>query len=621
MQTQNRNQSDFKPVRDYGAIGDCRSIALISKGGSVDWCCFPKFDAPSVFAAILDPQRGGHFSLGPINGRFESEQTYIENTNVLKEAFLTSTGEAEITDFMPCFLVEDEIQAFHEIHRIVECKKGEVSMCMEFSPRMNYAREFTSFEESRNGCIARLNRECLSLSSSHPVDVGDSGARSNMHLKAGEKALLVMRYYDDIVRDVSHYDSYGKLDRTIGFWKEWCSRITYTGEWRPAVIRSALLLRMLVYGPTGTIIAAPTTSLPEIEGGHKNWDYRFSWLRDSAMTVWAMYLVGHHSEKRRYMRWVRRRLRGQVRDLGRLKVLHGVEGDSTVREMTLDHLSGYRNSHPVRIGNAAYDQFQLDTYGSLVDAIHFTYDIKRDLTDDIWRIVQSMADFISENWSREDYSIWELRGKPLHYTYSKVMCWVAMDRAVRMAMRLGDNQRARKWKKHRDEIRREILEKCINKELNSFVQSEGSDRVDGSLLAIPLVGFISVKDPVMSNTISLVRERLEKDKMIFRFLDIPREADEGAFMMCSFWLVQCLALMGEIDKAVEYFEHLLSTTNHVGLMSEQVIPEKHEFVGNFPQGLSHISLIITADFLSKAINGKNPEEHLADSVPDDIRDE
>lgn len=620
MQTQSRNQSNFKPIKDYGAIGDCRSMALISKGGSIDWCCFPKFDAPSVFAAILDPQRGGHFSVGPIDSDFENEQNYIENTNVLKESFLTETGKVEMTDFMPCFLVEDEIQAFHEIHRIVECVKGEVSMCMDFSPRMNYAREFTTFEECQHGCIARLNRECLSLSSSHTVEVGDSGARSNVYLKSGERALLVMRYYDDIVRDVSRYDSYEKLDRTIRFWEEWCLRSTYTGRWRPVVIRSALLLRMLVYGPTGTIIAAPTTSLPEMKGGHKNWDYRFSWLRDSAMTVWAMYLVGHHSEKRRYMRWVRRRLRGQVRDLEHLKVLHGVEGDSTVGERTLDHLSGCSNSHPVRIGNAAYDQFQLDTYGSLIDAIHFTYDIKRDLTDDIWRIVQSIADFISENWRREDYSIWELRGKPLHYTYSKVMCWVAMDRAVRVAMKLGDNQRARRWKNHRDEIRREIIDKCINRELNSFVQSEGSDRLDASLLAIPLVGFISVKDPVMANTINLIRERLEKDKMIFRFLDTPREADEGAFMMCSFWMVQCLALMGEIDKAVEYFEHLLATTNHVGLMSEQVIPEKHEFVGNFPQGLSHISLIITADFLSKAIEGKKPEVHLADIEADDIRD-
>lgn len=620
MQRQNSIRSDFKPIRDYGVIGDCRSMALISKCGSIDWCCFPKFDAPSVFAAILDSQRGGHFSLAPTDGEFENRQEYIENTNVLKEHFRTPTGVVEMTDFMPCFPVEDEIQAFHEIHRIVECVEGEVSMGMDFSPRMNYAREFTSFEESRHGCIARLNRECLSLSSSHPVEVGDSGARSQMDLKAGESALLAMRYYDDIVREISHYDSYGKLDRTVKFWEDWCSKIIYAGRWRPYVVRSALLLRMLVYGPTGTIIAAPTTSLPEMKGGHKNWDYRFSWLRDSAMTVWAMYLVGHHSEKRRYMRWVRRRLRGQARDLEHLKVLHGVEGDSTVGERTLDHLSGYRNSHPVRIGNAAYDQFQLDTYGSLVDAIHFTYDIKRDLTDDIWRIVQSIADFISENWRREDYSIWELRGKPLHYTYSKVMCWVALDRAIRVAMKLGDSQRAKQWKNFRDEIRREILDRCIDRELDAFVQSEGSNRVDGSLLAIPLVGFISAKDPVMANTINLIRERLEKDKMIFRFCDIPREADEGAFVMCSFWLVQCLVLMGEIDKAVEYFEHILSTTNHLGLMSEQVIPENHELVGNFPQGLSHISLIITADFLSKAIEGKDPEGYLSDTEPDNIPD-
>jgi len=601
MNKQNCDISAFTPLREYGAVGDCRSLALISRRGSIDWCCFPKFDAPSVFAAILDPNRGGHFRIQP-TAEFEATQEYIRETNVLKETFRTSTGSCELVELMPCFMVEDEAQAFNEIHRMLRCTEGEMEISVDFSPRMNYAQGYTIFEPARYGCVAKHERECILLSSSRPLEVHNSCATARFTLKKDERAWLVLRYNDEIVRECFVYRSEEKLQKTIEFWEDWSSRTSYSGRWRDAVARSALLLRMLVYQPSGPIIAAPTTSLPEISGGHKNWDYRYSWLRDSAMTVWALYLVGHHSEKRRYMRWVRRRLRGQVRDLEHLRILHGVEGDATVTEKTLDHLNGYCNSRPVRIGNAAYDQFQLDTYGSLIDAIHFTYDVKKDMTDDIWRIVQSIADFISKNWKMQDFSIWELRGRPLHYTYSKVMCWVAMDRAQKIAMLLGDREREKKWSAVREEIRDEIMEKCINKEMRSFVQSQGSKKVDASLLSIPLVGFLSVKDPIMTNTIKMIRDQLEKDKMVFRFKSPSSEADGGSFMMCSFWLVQCLALMGEIDLAVEHFEHLLSTSNHLGLYSEVVVPHTHEFLGNFPQGLSHISLIITAQFLSKAVN-------------------
>jgi len=592
--------SRFTPIRDYGAIGDCRSLALVSRRGSIDWCCFPKFDAPSIFAAILDPDRGGHFRIAPIEA-CNASQEYIGNTNVLKEAFETSTGICELIDFMPCFMVEDEVQSFHEIHRILSCKKSEMEIAVDYSPRMNYAIGETILDSSDKGCVSRFGRECLSLSSSHAIQSTKHSAHFLLTLKKGERALFVLRYNDDIVQDISVYRSDEKLAKTLEFWEEWCSKITYKERWRDAIVRSALLLRMLVYGPTGAIIAAPTTSLPETLGGHKNWDYRFSWLRDSAMTVWAFYLLGHNSEKRRYMRWVRRRLRGQVRDLENLRILHGVEGDITVNEKTLDHLSGYFNSRPVRTGNAAYEQFQLDTYGSLMDAIFFSYDIKKDMTDDIWRIVQSIAEFVTENWRKEDYSIWELRGTPRHYTYSKVMCWVAMDRAARMAALLGDRDRANRWRDTSEEIRDEIHRHCLNDDREVFVQSYNTDAFDASLLAIPLTGFISAKDPIMSKTIKMIRDELERDKMIFRFTATSPESDNGAFVMCSFWLVQCLALMGEVDLAVEYFEHLLKTTNHVGLLSEEIIPETHEFLGNFPQGLSHISLIITAQFLSKTM--------------------
>lgn len=602
-------EGDFTPIRDYGVIGDCRSLSLVSKRGSIDWCCFPKFDARSVFAAILDPVKGGRFSIRP-SEKFEPFQTYIGDTNVLRERFTTDKGTCIVTELMPCYMVDDELQAFHEIHRLVECTGGEVELSMDFSPRMNFGQGDTSFEARPHGCLAWHDRESLSLSSDTPLVVSSTGATATPRLRQGEKALFVLRYNDDIVREPGLYRTEDKLRRTLQYWERWSSRITYKGRWRPAVTRSALALRLLVYSPSGTIIAAPTTSIPEVVGGHKNWDYRFSWLRDSAMTVWALCLVGHNKERWRYMRWIRRRLRGQVRHLENLKVLHGVEGDMTVAEKTLDHLSGYRGSRPVRIGNAAHDQFQLDTYGSLVDAIYFTHDEKREMTDDLWRMVQSISEFVSENWTKPDYSIWEVRGRTMHYTYSKVMCWVAMDRAVKIANIKADEARAMKWSEVRDSIREDIIENGVDKDLGCFIQAYGSQQLDGSLLAMPFVGFISAKDPTMARTIDLIRERLETDGLVFRFRDGTTQADDGAFIMCSFWLVECLALQGNIDQAVELFERILRTANHLGLLSEQVVPTTHEFLGNFPQGLSHISLIIAADTLTNALNSEDSGDNI-----------
>ena len=584
--------SAYAPISAYGVIGDMRTAALVGLNGSIDWCCLPEFPSSSVFAAILDSSRGGRFQIAPA-GTYTSEQRYLPATNVLVTAFHDSSGTLELCDFMPVS-AEGRRPGFAEIHRRVKCTRGQMDITVCFAPGFDYAIKPARLIPRRNGVLATDDdNEAAALAS--PPDVwwqlSESGATAQLRLRAGESAWFVLRYDDDEVLPIASYASEERLDQTVAFWDRWVSSIKYQGKHRAVVERSALALKLLCYEPSGAIIAAPTTSLPEEIGGERNWDYRFVWLRDASFTLDALQGLGQQDEASAFMAFLRRITRKTIDS--HVQIMYGVDGSRDLPERTLPHLSGYRDSRPVRVGNAAVGQLQLDVYGEIL-ATAYRWSRRSAVGEGTWWSLSRLVDWVAVHWVDPDSGIWEVRATEEHYVMSKVMCWVALDRGVRMAREFELPADLPRWEAARDAVWAEVMVKGWSEKRQSFVQFYGSEALDAANLIIPMVGFLPPDHERVKGTIAAtLRDLTSEDReLVYRYRnDDGLPGEEGVFAICTFWMAQALVLSGDAEQGERIFCRMLKHANHVGLYSEELDPLTGGFTGNFPQGLTHIALI------------------------------
>ncbi|HTT69388.1 MAG TPA: glycoside hydrolase family 15 protein [Gemmatimonadales bacterium] len=589
----------YPAIGDYAVIGDLHTAALVGRNGSVDWWCAPRFDSPSVFGALLDAAHGGRWSIAP-RGSWTSEQRYLLATNVLVTTFHTESGGiVAVTDFMP---VAGARHRSSEIHRRVSCPRGAVEMEVVFAPRFDYGALKVELMVRRHGVLATDVEDDVATLAAPPDitwQVEEGCAVAHLALRAGEAAWFVLRHDDDEVHPVEDYCSDEKLDATARWWDEWLARLDYRGPYRQEVERSALVLKLCSYEPSGAIIAAPTTSLPETPGGERNWDYRYVWLRDAAFVLYGLERLGLLSEVDGFLRFLKRVSR---RSDGRhLQIMYGVDGRRDLPEETIPRLDGYRGARPVRVGNAAAGQFQLDVYGELLETVALWYR-RGPVTEGLWKVLRQLVDWTATHWREPDFSIWEARGEPKHYVFSKVMAWAALDRGARIATRLQLPAVADAWRREARAVHAAVLERGWDPGRRAFVQAFGEPQLDAAVLIIPNIGFLRRSDPRVRSTLEAVRRELASpcEDLIYRY----RAPDgltggEGTFVACSFWVVQNLAMVGEFAEAERLFRHLLRRANHVGLLAEEIDPASGEQLGNFPQALSHAALLGTAYLLER----------------------
>ncbi len=591
----------YLDIADYGVIGDLRTVALVGVDGSIDWCCFPRFDGPSLFGAILDHERGGRFRLG-VKGAPRGDQRYAQGTGVLETEFESPDGSAVVTDFMPVSVAGPALYRPLEIHRHVTCTRGAVEVEVEFQPGFDYGASRPLVYRRRHGVLATDGvDEAVALATSANCDWRIEGgtAVATCALREGDSFAFVLRYDDDDVRPVEHYLTEDALADTVAFWRGWVARLRYSGPYRDHVVRSAITLKLMCYARTGAIVAAPTTSLPEVLGGERNWDYRFTWLRDTCFTLHAFYVLGHYEEADHFMQFVKRVCRTKGRP--HLQIMYGIDGRRDLTEIELGHLEGYRGSRPVRIGNGAADQLQLDVYGEVLETAYL-WARYFEMTEGTWHALHELVDWVSYNWRRKDSGIWEVRHELSHSVSSKVMCWVALDRGIKLAEAHGLEGDVARWRREADACRIEIIQKGYNDEMGSFVAAFGSSDLDASALVIPMVNFLHRSDPRVQSTVrAIARDLTTPDgTMVYRYRsEDGLEGTEGSFSICTFWLAQALAMIGDYEAGVSIFEQMLSRANHVGLYSEEIDPSTGKFLGNFPQGLTHIALINCAHALAR----------------------
>jgi GH15 family glucan-1,4-alpha-glucosidase len=594
-------EHDVPPLGRHALIGDGHTAALVGVDGSVDWLCMPRFDSPSVFAAMLDPERGGRFQVAPKARPFESLQAYDSSTNVVQTLFtVPDQGVACLTDFMPW--LEDPRFSVHEVHRLLEVHEGSLQLEVIFDPRFDYGRGETRVEPAAHGAVATgPNGERCTLALGKDVRVeprAEGGVVAHLHLRQGERTWAIMSWGGVQPEPVLAYRPYDHMRATRRFWRRWAGHLRYDGPWRHDVLRSALTLKLLQYGPSGAVVAAPTTSLPESADGSRNWDYRYSWVRDSAMAIRAMNLIGYPGEARGFFHFVRETIDRR----GQLDLMVTIEGDEVPAEHVLDSLRGHDGHGPVRVGNAARDQRQNDITGLLLDAIALHERQGSALDLGLWRQIRVLVNQALDWVEEPDHGIWEPREDPAHHTHSKLMTWVALDRALQMAPLFGEDGPARRWRHRRDALRTQIMREAWSDPAGSFVSVYGGSEVDSTLLLFPTYGFLDARDPHVEAT----RERVRKELSDGRYLRRYRHTDgiaseEGAFVLCGFWLAEALALAGQLDEALEVFTDHQSTINHVGLLAEEVNPADGEPMGNFPQAFSHLGLIQAAVRLDLAL--------------------
>ncbi len=587
----------YKPISDYGIIGNLHSVALVGLDGSVDWLCMPHIDSPSIFAALLDDENGGRFAVSPAGEDWQSSAEYLQGTNILVTTFKTQTGVLRLTDFMPVHPGTENVASkeYHELYRLLEVTEGKVDIKAALDPRFDYARAETFFKKEGNGIVATGNGESLYLASTEEMAVAGCVCEADFSLSEGNRAWLHLRYGAAGPPGLDPDVAEKALRDTEAYWRDWLKksetgRTLDLGEYRDMVERSALVLKLLYYAPTGTIAAAPTTSLPEEIGGGRNWDYRYTWVRDTSFTLQALFNLGHLSETEGYLNWIVDVLREH--GTGRLQIMYGLRGEEELPEEELTHLKGYRGSKPVRIGNSAYRQRQLDIYGEFMDAALKLSDYVGKIGSDIWPYLRGVCDHVVGHWRERDSGIWEVRGGPWHFIYSKVMCWLALDRGLTIARRYGFPADFKKWEKTRDEIKAEVLDKGWNDDKKSFTQHYETDALDSSGLLIPILGFLPFDDPRVASTVEATERELGHDGFLYRY----RSADglkggEGTFLLCTFWLIDNLVAMGRLDEAEELLKRMEGVANHIGLFSEQYDPEAKELLGNFPQAFTHIGYI------------------------------
>ncbi len=595
----------YLPIEDHGIIGDLHTAALVGMDGTVDWLCLPSFDGPSVFASILDDEKGGHFKLAPAGNPGRSQQLYLPDTNVLLTRFLSAKGVAEILDFMPIPKGKGDR---HRLVRNVRVVRGKLPFEMECRPAFDYARQGHTISIVKTGAVFEGPTN-LGLRSDLPLSEGPGGGvRARFVLEAGESRTFVLAGLDpgEGPEEADGGQPFEEmLDGTMEYWRRWISGCTYNGRWREDVYRSALALKLMVYHPTGALVAAPTMGLPEWVGGARNWDYRYTWLRDAAFALYALISIGFESEAKNFMGWLRDRC--QRDDDGLLQPLYGIDGRTEIEETELTHLSGYKGSRPVRLGNAAYGQTQLDLYGAVLDAAYLYNKWGAPLDYDLWQNLRKILDWLADNWQRADEGIWEVRGGSKQFVSSKLMAWVALERAGRISLQRGLPAGDGRWTKERDRIYEEIMEKGWNPKKRSFTQVYGGDALDASLLLMPLVKFVGPTDPRWLATLERIQEELARDTLVDRYNVEEASPDglgpaspEGSFSMCSFWLVECLTQAGRLDEARLALEKMFSYANHLGLYAEEIGPSG-EALGNFPQAFTHLSLISAAIHLDRAL--------------------
>ena len=588
---------DYKPISDYGVIGDMHTAALVGLDGSIDWYCAPRFDSPSVFAALLDVRKGGKFQLSPTD-KFKTKQSYEGDTNVLSTIFETNQGKIELTDFLPCFMEKGEAKGFQELHRIVDCVEGEAGLRIIFQPRLDYARGNTTLLETAEGCAATNRGYQVNLVSSVKLRVTDKNILTNdFSLSNGQRAVFVLKWGKNPTVPATRYETSKKLSKTLSYWKRWVGHVKYQGPFRANVVRSCLVLKLLQYAPTGAMVAAVTTSLPESIGTLRNWDYRYSWIRDNALSVLALSEAGASREALDYARWLIN-LRRHSKE--KLQIMMGIGGEREIPETTLDHLEGYRRSSPVRVGNAASKQLQLDVYGILADYVYFLHTLGWTTGQVYENLVRYSADRAMKEWQSPDSGIWEIR-EPKTFVESTMWCYVALDRASKMARELGYDEDWQRWEPVRKKIKSHILSEGWSEKKKAFAMVFGGEDLDAANLLMPLVGFLPAKDPKMSATIQRIREELSEDDLIYRYrVDDGQLGKEGTFTVCSFWMVDCLTRLGKLREAEGLLNQLTKRSNHLGLYSEEIDPKTGEALGNFPQAYTHMGLITASVHLEEA---------------------
>ncbi len=602
------------PIEDHGIIGDLRTVALIGNEGTLDWLCFPHFDSPSVFGALLDPDKGGHWRICPEPDGVLKKQFYWPDTNVLVTRFYSADGVGELVDFMP---MSRHGKSAREVLRRVRVVRGQMPFMMECFPAFNYARDSHETHLIQGGVTFASKTLDLTMGASVPLEKEGRGVRARFTLQENQSAVFSLRQgsrtsCQDMVH--SHESAEALFRHTVEYWRHWLSSCNYTGRWRETVHRSALALKLMTYEPSGAIVAAPTCSLPESPGGTRNWDYRYCWLRDAAFTVYAFMRIGFKQEAAAFMRWVEKRCAEQGD--GPLPLMFSLDGSPVPQEVELSHLSGYGGARPVRIGNAAADQLQLDIYGELMDSVYLSNKHAAPISYDFWRHLRRLVDWVCVHWNQPDEGIWEVRGGRRHFVYSKLMCWVAVDRAIRLADKRSFPADRPKWLAVRDTIFEDIMSQGWSPRREAFIQAYDHDALDAANLLMPLVFFLSPVDPRMLSTLDIMRRPpaqggLVSDGLVFRY-DVDRTLDgiagsEGTFNLCSFWLVEAMtrasvARPDLLEEARLTFERMLGYANHVGLYAEQT-GMSGEALGNFPQALTHLSLISAAYNLDRTLGG------------------
>ncbi|MYU11983.1 glycoside hydrolase family 15 protein [Streptomyces sp. SID8361] len=596
--------SRYVPIAEHGLIGDLRTAALVDTGGTIDWYCPVRFDAPSVFASILDTDRGGSFRLTP-DVPARTKQFYFPDTNILITRFFADDGVAEVQDFMP--IVDDSREADrHRLIRRVLCVRGSLPFTARVAPRFDYARQSHTMRTEQGLTIFESPELSLALTSSVTVETDGLDAVSTFKLVEGEAAVFALDRIGGAVRPrhCPQAEAEELFNATVRYWRRWLSQSRYRGRWREMVHRSALTLKLLTYAPTGAIVAAPTTSLPEQIGGERNWDYRYAWVRDSAFCIYALLRLGFTQEAEAFVRFLSEDIRLGDGPGGPLQIMYGIDGRSEIPEQMLPHLEGHLGSSPVRVGNAAVDQLQLDIYGALVDSLYLYDKWGQPLSSGHWDAVCEVVGWVCDNWDRPDMSVWETRSGPQHFLYSQLMCWVAIERAMRIARHRGLPADMSRWSRARDDIYRRIMRSGWSPRRLAFVQREGEEVLDASVLMMPLSKFISPTDPKWLSTLDALGEELVSDSLVYRY-DPTVSPDglrgaEGTFSICSFWYVEALSRAGRVDEARLAFEKMLTYANHVGLYAEE-IGRTGEQIGNFPQAFTHLALISAAFNLDRAL--------------------
>ncbi|MGF7161669.1 GH15 family glucan-1,4-alpha-glucosidase [Rhodoligotrophos appendicifer] len=586
-------------IEDYAIIGNMISAALVSKNGSIDWLCLPRFDSPACFAALLGTRDNGHWSIRPTE-KFTMTRHYVPDTAVLETHFQTATGTIAIFDFMP--LTDDEDRV--DLVRLVKGLHGTVDVEMELVLRFNYGQAVPWVRRRDYGMSAIAGPDAVALHTPVPLEGQQLRTMARFTVKKGEKVPFTLSYHHS--HKTPHFvpDRQESLDATTQWWREWSARAKLEhvpDRLKEAVLRSLITLKLLTYSPTGGIVAAPTTSLPELIGGARNWDYRYCWIRDSTLTLYALLNAGYREEAEAWRQWLLRAAAGHPEQL---HIMYGIDGRRWLPESELPWLKGFQDSRPVRIGNAASHQVQLDVFGELIDVLHAAHKAELASIDDSWRVQKLLLSHLEKVWQEPDYGIWEVRGEARRFTHSQLMCWVAYDRAIKTADTFKLSGPVEKWRVLRELIKETILERGFDTRRNSFVQSFDSQHLDASLLLVPQVGFLKPNDPRVVGTVAAIERELLQNGFVQRYstdhVDDGVGGSEGAFLACSFWLADAYVMQGRLEEATELFERSLTLRNDVGLLAEEYDPIRKQLVGNFPQSFSHVGLVNTAFNLSNA---------------------